>query len=68
MALLIFIFYPSICVIKKCIAYFIIFKEYLFIHLSVPGLSCGMQDSPSLLQCVGPLFATCEFLVAACGI
>jgi len=30
-----------------------ILKKHVFIYLAVPGLSCGMQDLPSLLHHVG---------------
>ena len=29
------------------------FEKHVFIYLAVPGLSCGMQDLPSLLHHVG---------------
>ena len=46
--------------------FFQYFKK--FIHLAVPGLSCGTQDLPSSLQHVGSLVVACKLLVAACGI
>ena len=48
--------------------------EFIFKHLmscyllAVPGLNCSMQDLWSSLHHSGSLVATCELLVAACGI
>ena len=40
----------------------------LFTYLAAPGLSCGTQDLPSSLRCVGSLVVACRPLVVACGI